>query len=70
MVLVFVWEHSKVKPIAVWSKTLRRGHRLKSHLIDLKTLGPNSGPLGTKRFVYILHYAEMDETKASQLIVL
>ena len=44
----------------VWSKTLKRGgNRLKSHVKDLKTLGSNSGPLGTRRIVYLLYYAEV-----------
>ena len=48
-----------VKPVAVWSKTLRRGdHRLKSHVIDLKTQGSILAPLDTIRIVYLLHYAD------------
>ena len=60
MVLCYVWEHSKVKAAAVWSKTLRRGgHRLKSYVIDLKTQGSNLAPLGTRRIIYLLHYADI-----------
>ena len=36
MVGFYVWEHSKVNPAAVWSKTLRRGGlRLTSYVKDL-----------------------------------
>ena len=45
---------------AVHSKMLRRGgHRLKTHVIDLKTQGSNLGPLCTRQIVYILHYFDI-----------
>ena len=60
MVWCYVREHFKVKPAVVWSKTLRRGgQRLKSHVIDLKTQGSNLAPLGTRRIVDLLHYADI-----------
>ena len=48
------------KLTAVWSKTFRRrGHRLKSQVIDLNTQGSNPGSLGTRPIVYLLHYADI-----------